>query len=216
MKTNDTQFDDALKQLARSLRTTAGTDARPIARRHARRRVLKDLRRVRALLDEKAPAIIQRGEVKRRTPEGRIKLLERTGWSEVDVVQAARFAAAGVRIKRITWTVKTETERKAIYVNGKGWVKQAPTSTRTVKSVYSFRGGRAPSVSIRPSSALRRRTRCCAGAWSPRRCCRSQPRDQTQRRRTWTREEIKVAKGTKITRVSRQTQTIDVRPGDGC
>ena len=126
MKTNDTQFDDALKQLAHSLRTTAGTDARPIARRHARQRVLKDLRRVRALLDEKAPAIVQRGEVKRRTPEGRIKLLERTGWSEVDVVQAARFAAAGVRIKRIAWTVKTETERKAIYVNGKGWVKQAP------------------------------------------------------------------------------------------
>jgi|GEM_PF-3511701 hypothetical protein len=124
MKTNDTQFDDALKQLARSLRTVGGTAARPIARRHARQRVLKELRRVRALLDEKAPAIIRRGKIKRRTPEERVKLLERTGWSEVDVVQAARFAAAGVRIKRITWTVQTETVQPAKYVNGKGWVQQ--------------------------------------------------------------------------------------------
>jgi hypothetical protein len=126
MKTNDQQFDEALKNLARSLRTVEGTEARPIARRHARQRVLKELRRVRALLDEKAPAIVQRGKITRRTPQQRIKLLERTGWSEVDVARAARFAAAGVRIKRIAWTVQTETYRSNTYINGKGWVKHSP------------------------------------------------------------------------------------------
>ena len=101
MKTNDTQFDDALKQLARSLRTVEGTEGRMIARRHARQRVLKDLRRVRALLDEKAPAIVSRAGVQRLTPAGRIARLKRAGWEQCADSLCARYAAAGVPIRQL-------------------------------------------------------------------------------------------------------------------
>lgn len=89
-----------LKKLARSLRTVKGTEGRAIARRHARQRVLKELRRVRALLDEKAPAIVSRAGVQRLTPRGREDRLIRAGWKRVDEL-AGDYAAAGVPIRRV-------------------------------------------------------------------------------------------------------------------
>lgn len=102
MKTNDVQFDEALKKLARSLRTIEGTEGRAIARRHARQRVLKELRRVRALLDEKAPAIVSRVGVQRlKTFEGKEARLKRAGYAPCSSGSVALFAAAGVPVRRL-------------------------------------------------------------------------------------------------------------------
>ena len=101
MKTNDVQFDDALKKLARSLRTVKGTEGRAIARRHARQRVLKELRRVRALLDEKAPAIVSRVGVQRlKTFEGEEARLKRAGYVLCNS-GLGPWVAAGVPVRTI-------------------------------------------------------------------------------------------------------------------
>lgn len=101
MKTNDAQYDDALKQLARALRKTAGTEGRPRARRNARQVALAALRRVRGLLDEKAPAIVNRAGVQRlKTPEGRRMRLIRRGFVPVSNLDAADYAAAGIRLAK--------------------------------------------------------------------------------------------------------------------
>jgi len=101
MKTNDAQYDEALKQLARALRKTAGTEGRPRARRNARQLALKELRHVRALLDEKAPAIVNRAGVQRlKTFEGKEARLKKAGYAPSNGGLAA-FAAAGVPIRRI-------------------------------------------------------------------------------------------------------------------
>ena len=101
MKTNDVQFDDALKKLARSLRTVKGTEGRAIARRHARQRVLKELRRVRALLDEKAPAIVSRVGVQRlKTFEGKEARLKRAGYVLCNS-GLGPWVAAGVPVRTI-------------------------------------------------------------------------------------------------------------------
>jgi hypothetical protein len=90
-----------LAKLRRSLAKLPSTAERPIARRNARKRVLGELRRVRAELDREFPAIVVRATVKRlKTVEGRIKRLERKGWDEVDEPSAAEFAAAGVPLQR--------------------------------------------------------------------------------------------------------------------
>lgn len=122
-------FDTALRDLARAIRRLEGTEERKIARRNARRAALKELRHVRALLDEKAPAIVERREVKRRGPGSRIKTLQREGWIAVDAAEAGQFAAAGVRVRRVAWKTQTETARPATYINGHGWKAQPPVVT---------------------------------------------------------------------------------------
>lgn len=88
-------LDRALKRLA----LTTG-DLRPIARRNARRHVLGELRRIRKLVDEAAPAIVSRKGVKRLTGEGQVARLIRASWKRTDEV-AGDYAAAGVTVKKI-------------------------------------------------------------------------------------------------------------------
>lgn len=102
LTTNDSGFDAELRKLAADIRGLEGTEDRIIARRNARQRVLRELRKLRMLLDTKAPAIVKRGEVKRlKTFEGRAARLKRTGWVGVSPHDVPAFAAAGVRVRRI-------------------------------------------------------------------------------------------------------------------
>lgn len=128
MKTNDAQYDDALKQLARALRKTAGTEGRPIARRNARQAALRGLRHVRALLDEKAPAIVVRSEPRvRKTGEKRVEALEKAGWVRQGSIAAARFAAAGVPVKHVKWKTTAIVAGERKYIPRKGWVQDQHT-----------------------------------------------------------------------------------------
>lgn len=101
LTTNDTDFDAELRKLAAGIRGLEGTADRLIARRNARQRVLRELRKLRTLLDAKAPAIVKRGKVERLTVQGRINRLARKGWHDVDDDTAGRYAAAGVPVRRI-------------------------------------------------------------------------------------------------------------------
>jgi hypothetical protein len=96
-------IDKLLKQLRRAYVKLPATADRPVARRNARARVLAQLRKMRALIDEEFPAIIKRGKVKRlKTPEGRQERIERAGWvfeSSADAV--VHYAAAGVPVRRV-------------------------------------------------------------------------------------------------------------------
>lgn len=92
-------FDEYLRQLSAGIRSLGGTDGRARARGTARKRVLKALRNVRRVMDERAPAIIERSGGERLTPRGRMQRLVRAGWVRVDEL-AADFAAAGVPVKR--------------------------------------------------------------------------------------------------------------------
>jgi len=100
--TNVPAYDIALYALVMALRGLDGTEGRPIARRNARRRVLGALRKVRAVVDEKAPAIIMRGKVTRlKTTKGRIARLEARGWISIAAAMAGALAAHGVSVRRV-------------------------------------------------------------------------------------------------------------------
>lgn len=101
LTTNDTDFDAELRKLAAGIRGLEGTADRLIARRNARQRVLRVLRKLRTLLDTKAPVIIKRSTVERLTVQGRINRLVRKGWYDVDDAAAGRFAAAGISVRRV-------------------------------------------------------------------------------------------------------------------
>lgn len=119
--TGDKTFDEALRTLAGGIRGLAGTTDRRLARRNARQRVLKALRKIRTALDEQAPAIIERGEVKRVDGPTRLKRLERAGWKTT--ASPGLYAAAGVPVKRVAWKITEIVVGQRHYVNGKGWVQ---------------------------------------------------------------------------------------------
>ncbi len=78
--------------LERALNTLEGTEDRPIARRNARKRVLAELRKIRAAVDKEYPAIVSRKGVKRLTLQTRVARLKRAGWSIETHDRAAAFA----------------------------------------------------------------------------------------------------------------------------
>lgn len=99
----DEKLDQRLRVLRAALRGLDGTEGRPRARRTARKRVLAALRAVRAEVDARWPAIVSREGVRRlKTFEGRLARLTSKGWEVVDdATVIARFAAAGVPIRRV-------------------------------------------------------------------------------------------------------------------
>lgn len=96
-------FDEYLRQLSAGIRSLDGTDGRARARRTARQRVLKVLRSIRRVLNERAPAIIKRsGGERLKTFEGREARLLKRGYVRADAHACAGFAAAGVPVKKLT------------------------------------------------------------------------------------------------------------------
>lgn len=125
-------LDKSLKTLRRTLRKLyLTTSDRPIARRNARRRVLSALRKLREVVDESFPAIVERAAPRaRKTGEARVEALKKAGWGVVQgSIAAARFAGAGVPVKHVKWkTIATIVgERK--YVSRIGWVQDQRTRT---------------------------------------------------------------------------------------
>ncbi len=88
-------------ELERALKTLDGTEGRPIARRNARKRVLAELRKIRAAVDKEYPAIVSRKGVKRLTVEGRIARLKQAGWVGVVHARAVEYAIEGVPIRTV-------------------------------------------------------------------------------------------------------------------
>jgi len=117
--TNNETFDEYLRQLSAGIRSLTGTDGRARARGTARKRVLKALRNVRRVLDEQAPAIIERKSVERlKTYEGRAGRLQRKGYIPVHERAAAIFASAGVPIRRL---VHVDTRGTSIGIYAPAW-----------------------------------------------------------------------------------------------
>lgn len=143
------EFDEALRVLTHGIRSLAGTEDRARARGTARKRVLKALRKVRKLLDERAPAIITRsGGVRLKTFEAREDRLLKRGYVRTDPHTCGGFAAAGVPVKRITHrtpqadnTVFTQTGlyvpawAKAIGISNPTKLRQAKKSVMLQKAV---------------------------------------------------------------------------------
>lgn len=142
-------FDGLLRKLERDLRHLPSTDARPIARRNARRRVLGSLRRIRAAVDESFPPIVNRTGTKRLTVEGRVKRLERAGWKYVGASPWAPICAiVGVPAKP-----HPSGSGTGIFIPG--WavaIGPDPTKLRpAVKSVTIRRAALAASMLLRSS-----------------------------------------------------------------
>lgn len=115
-------IDSTIRVFHRLVAKLPATADRPIARRNARKRVLASLWKLRALVDEAYPAIVNRSEPRtRRSPQERAKALERAGW--VRTSAAGHYAAAGVPIKRVAWTEVHESQSPPSYVARKGWVR---------------------------------------------------------------------------------------------
>lgn len=116
------EFDDALRLLRNAFLKLSGTTDRPIARRNARTNVLRALRRARTVLDTNYPAIINRSAPRtRRTPQERLRALEKAGWVQVQSGFVG-YAAAGVPCRRISWKETQTSTSPATYVKRKGWV----------------------------------------------------------------------------------------------
>lgn len=126
-------LDKRLRTLKGSLRKLyLTTQDRPIARRNARRRVLSALRLMRTTVDEHFPAIVERSAPReRKSPEQRIKALEKAGWIRHSTTSLGAYAAAGVPIKHFKWKVVTESQSPGTYVKGKGWVHGTTKNTVT-------------------------------------------------------------------------------------
>ena len=145
LTTDDADFDAELRKLAAGVRGLEGTEDRPIARRNARQRVLRELRKLRTLLDTKAPAIIKRGRAGRlKTFEGRAARLKRIGWIPTSPHVVAEFAAAGVRVRRIRIRVKSgdlETTQEQLFLPA--WAiaigADSPTKLRQAKKDRKLR-----------------------------------------------------------------------------
>lgn len=116
----------ALRQAMRKLCLT--TSDRPIARRNARRRVLAELRRARETVDEFFPAIVERAAPRvRKIGPARVSTLQKAGWIQQGSIAVARFAAAGVPVKRVKWKTITTVPGERKYVPRKGWVQEQRT-----------------------------------------------------------------------------------------
>jgi hypothetical protein len=96
-------FDEYLRQLSASIRSLDGTDGRTLARGNARKRVLRVLRSIRRVMDERAPAIIERkGGERLKTFKAREARLLKRGYVPVTGNGSIMaFATAGVPMKRI-------------------------------------------------------------------------------------------------------------------
>jgi hypothetical protein len=115
-------IDSSIRELRRHVAKLTATIDRPIARRNARKRVLASLRKIRTLIDDAYPAIVNRSEPRtRRSPAERIKALEKAGWVRVGNISEG-YAVAGVPVKVIKWRTIEESESPRTYVKGKGWV----------------------------------------------------------------------------------------------
>lgn len=133
--TNIADIDDALRALRNACVSLTSTADRPIARRNARKKVLGTLRKIRAVVDEQFPAIVNRSAPRlRRTPKEREKALERAGW--VRTSMAGHFAAAGVPVKRVAWKEVVVSTSPATYVKRKGWVSGATSHTVKHESLF--------------------------------------------------------------------------------
>jgi hypothetical protein len=119
-------FDKSLTTLRRTLRKLYLTASdRPIARRNARRRVLTALRKMREVVDESFPAIVERAAPRaRKTGKARIAALEKAGWVQETPHGATVFAAAGVPIKHVKWKTPAVVFEERKYVQRKGWVQK--------------------------------------------------------------------------------------------
>ncbi len=110
--TRNPTFDEALRQLSAGIRSLDSTADRARARRTARQRVLRALRRVRAILDAQAPAIIERAPGERlRTFKAREARLLKRGYVRADAYTCGGFATAGVPIKKITHRTRQPNNR---------------------------------------------------------------------------------------------------------
>lgn len=119
--TGDETFDEALRKLTAGIRSLDGTDGRARARGTARKHVLQALRRIRRVLDEQAPAIIERRVGERlKTFEGREARLLKRGYVHASERDCAIFAAAGVPIRRLVHKTvhdgKTLSTTSALFV----------------------------------------------------------------------------------------------------
>jgi hypothetical protein len=125
-------LDKSLKTLRHTLRKLYLTaNDRPIARRNARRRVLAALRKMREVVDESFPAIVERSAPRvRKSPEQRVKALQAAGWVRVSSI-ADGYAVTGVPAKVIKWREVQELSTPPTYVKRKGWVNGATKTTIT-------------------------------------------------------------------------------------
>lgn len=104
--TGNPTFDHYLRELSAGIRSLGGTDDRARARRTARQRVLKALRNVRRVMDEQAPAIIERaGGERLKTFKAREARLLKRGYVAVGGDAFVDFAAAGVPTKKLVHKV---------------------------------------------------------------------------------------------------------------
>jgi hypothetical protein len=95
-------IDEALRKLRNALRGLEGTEGRRLARRGARARALAAFRGLRSVIDEKYPAIIERGGGKRlQSFEARADRLKRAGWTEIDGDSAGDYATAGAPLRKV-------------------------------------------------------------------------------------------------------------------
>lgn len=122
-------LDKSLKTLRRTLcKLYLTTSDRPIARRNARRRVLTALRKMREVVDESFPAIVERAAPKaKKTGEKRVEALEKAGWVRQGSIAAARFAGAGVPVKHVKWKTTAIVAGERKYIPRKGWVQDQHT-----------------------------------------------------------------------------------------
>jgi hypothetical protein len=97
------KFDDNLRGLRRALVGLSGTEDRPVARRNARVRVLKELRKVRSTLDTLFPSIVVHKKRARKAPVDVILMrMQRKGLVNVGSHSlVARYAAAGVKVHKV-------------------------------------------------------------------------------------------------------------------
>jgi hypothetical protein len=148
-------FDEYLRQLSAGIRSLDGTDGRARARRTARQRVLKTLRSIRRVLNERAPAIIERAKTERlKTFGGREARLIRQGYVRATNDLVAAYAAAGVPVKRITHKVFDGSQTtfyipawaRAIGPNNPTKLRQAKKSVMLQKAILAEKALRENSV----------------------------------------------------------------------
>jgi len=91
-----------IQQLEREINRLPETAGRKIARRNGRKRVLAQLRKIRAAVDEHWPAIVERNGQTRLDPKTRARRAKLRGLTLVTSdTLAARLAVAGVKIHSI-------------------------------------------------------------------------------------------------------------------
>jgi hypothetical protein len=112
---------DALDDLRAAARKLSPLNGR-IARNHARSRVMREIRKVRAVLDAEFPVIPSTRPANRkvRTPEARMRALKHDGWVMVghpDIL--ANLARAGVKLRVVRYRVSkvgVSTETTATFM----------------------------------------------------------------------------------------------------